>query len=278
VIPRANINAWRKIAPWPDSSQIEQDLVISRALIEMYNRPEIARGLIFRGGTALHKIYLHPPGRYSEDIDLVQRDAGPIGALVSVIRNALDHWLGTPNTKRGEGRFTLKYRFETSFEPVIDARLKVEINTWEHFSVHGFTKQKFAVENPWFSGSAKLTTYEISELLGTKLRALYQRKKGRDLFDLWLGLGHPDTSIDDLLESFAAYMEFGKTPVSRAQFEKNMDAKMQDDSFFSDMEPLLRSEIKYDHQEAWKMVYEQIISRLPGDPWKGAADLKATLS
>jgi predicted nucleotidyltransferase component of viral defense system len=278
VIPRANINAWRKIAPWPDSSQIEQDLVISRALIEMYNRPEIARGLIFRGGTALHKIYLHPPGRYSEDIDLVQRDAGPIGALVSVIRDALDHWLGTPSTKRGEGRFTLKYRFETSFEPVIDARLKVEINTREHFSVHGFTKQKFAVENPWFSGSAKLTTYEISELLGTKLRALYQRKKGRDLFDLWLGLGHPDTSIDDLLGSFAAYMEFGKTPVSRAQFEKNMDAKMQDDSFLSDMEPLLRSEIKYDHQEAWKMVYGQIISRLPGDPWKGAADLKATLS
>ena len=278
MIPRANINAWRKIAPWPDSSQIEQDLVISRALIEMYNRPEIARGLIFRGGTALHKIYLHPPGRYSEDIDLVQRDAGPIGALVSVIRNALDHWLGTPSTKRGEGRFTLKYRFETSFEPVIDARLKVEINTREHFSVHGFTKQKFAMENPWFSGSAKLTTYEISELLGTKLRALYQRKKGRDLFDLWLGLGHPDTSIDDLLGSFAAYMEFGKTPVSRAQFEKNMDAKMQDDSFLSDMEPLLRSEIKYDHQEAWKMVYEQIISRLPGDPWKGAADLKATLS
>ena len=273
MIPRANINAWRKIAPWPESSQIEQDLVISRALIEMYHRPEIARGLIFRGGTALHKIYLHPPGRYSEDIDLVQRDAGPIGNLVSVIREVLDHWLGTPSTKRGSGRFTLKYRFETSFEPVIDARLKVEINTREHFSVHGFTKQKFAVENPWFSGSAKLTTYEISELLGTKLRALYQRKKGRDLFDLWLGLDHPDTSIDGLLESFAAYMEFGKTPVSRAQFEKNMDAKMRDDSFLSDMEPLLRSEIKYDNQEAWKMVYEQIISRLRGDPWKESAGL-----
>jgi len=75
VIPRANINAWRKVAPWPDSAQVEQDLVISRALVEMYSRSEVAQGLVFRGGTALHKLYLHPAGRYSEDIDLVQRDA-----------------------------------------------------------------------------------------------------------------------------------------------------------------------------------------------------------
>lgn len=270
MIPRANINAWRKVAPWPDSGQVEQDLVISRALVEMYNQPEIAKGLIFRGGTALHKIYFDPAGRYSEDIDLVQRDAGPIGGLVTVIRNVLDHWLGSPSTKRGAGRFTLNYRFETSFEPVINARLKVEINTREHFSIHGFIEPEFQVDNPWFSGSARLTTYGLSELLGTKLRALYQRKKGRDLFDLWFGLLHPKLSINDLLASFTAYMEFGETPVSRAQFEANMDAKMRDDLFLRDLEPLLRPEIEYDHQKAWRAVHEQIVSRLPGDPWKGA--------
>ena len=36
----------------------------------------------------------------------------------------------------------------------------------------------------WFTGAAKVLTYDLDELLGTKLRALYQRKKGRDLFDL----------------------------------------------------------------------------------------------
>ncbi len=88
MIPRANINAWRKKAPWPDSAQVEQDLVLSRALVEMYQRPEIARGLAFRGGTALHKLFLQPPSRYSEDIDLVQRDPGPIGGLVNALRDA----------------------------------------------------------------------------------------------------------------------------------------------------------------------------------------------
>ncbi len=269
MIPRANINAWRKVAPWPDSSQIEQDLVISRALVEMYSQPEIARGLVFRGGTALHKLFFNPGKRYSEDIDLVQRETGPIGDLIAAIRDALDDWLGTPSSRRGESGISLNYRFETSFEPVVRARLKIEINTREHFSVLGFVEKDIVVENPWFSGSARLTTYQLSELLGTKLRALYQRKKGRDLFDLWLGLLHPDASTDDLLASFDAYMRFGDTPVSRAQFEANMNAKMRDEGFLSDMEPLLRSEIEYDNQMAWRAVQEQIVSRLPGDPWKG---------
>lgn len=270
MIPRAHVNAWRKIAPWPLSAQVEQDLVLSRALVEMYRRPEIAQGLVIRGGTALHKLFFQPAGRYSEDIDLVQRDAGPIGDLINAIRDALDPWLGKPTWKQGAGRFTLGYRFETSFEPVVKARLKVEINTREHFSVHGFAYRDFEVNSRWFSGGAQLTTYDLSELLGTKLRALYQRKKGRDLFDLWLGLKHTETSVDDLVTSFAAYMDFVGTEASRAQFEANMDAKMQDDVFLTDLEPLLRPALKYDNHEAWQQVHKQIVSRLPGEPWKGS--------
>jgi predicted nucleotidyltransferase component of viral defense system len=42
----------------------------------------------------------------------------------------------------------------------------------------------FKVKNQWFNGSCKIATYQLYELVGTKLRALYQRKKGHDLFDL----------------------------------------------------------------------------------------------
>jgi hypothetical protein len=73
VIPRAHITAWRVQAPWPADAQVEQDLVLCRALTEMYGRPELAALLAFRGGTALHKLHVSPPGRYSEDIDLVSR-------------------------------------------------------------------------------------------------------------------------------------------------------------------------------------------------------------
>ena len=51
----------------------------------------------------------------------------------------------------------------------------------------------------WFSGHAKVLTFPLEELLGTKLRVLSQRRKGRDLFDLWLGLEHlaadPDAKL-----------------------------------------------------------------------------------
>ena len=71
LIPRDYITEWRARAPWVQDSQVEQDLVISRALVEIFSHPVLADGLAFRGGTALYKLYLMPPARYSEDIDLV---------------------------------------------------------------------------------------------------------------------------------------------------------------------------------------------------------------
>lgn len=266
MIPRANINAWHASAPWPESAQVEQDLVIARALVALYSRAEVAEGLLFRGGTALHKLYFDPAGRYSEDIDLVQRVAGPIGDLVAAAREALDPWLGAPVTKRAADRFTLSYRFTTTFAPVTTARLKVEINTREHFCVQGVVRREVSVANPWFTGAAAVSTYGLSELLATKLRALFQRKKGRDLFDLWLGLQHAETNIDDLLAGFVAYMNAGGGPVTRARMEANLAAKMRDAAFVGDVTPLLRPGLVYDGNAAWREVHQRIVTRLPGRP------------
>jgi hypothetical protein len=117
LIPRAHITAWRSHAPWPLDSQIEQDLILSRALVELYSEDSISGHLAFRGGTALHKLYLPRSQRYSEDIDLVQVDAGPIGSVMTAIHQRLDPWLGKPQWKQGAGRVTLYYRFRTEIEP-----------------------------------------------------------------------------------------------------------------------------------------------------------------
>ena len=270
MIPRAHITAWRSEAPWPSDGQVEQDLILSRALVDLFSRSDLANGLVFRGGSALHKLFFRPPGRYSEDIDLVQREAGPIGPLLDGIREALDTWLGRPTWKQGKGRFTLYYRFDTTFEPIVSMRVKVEINTREHFSVQALESRLLEVESPWYSGSANVTTYALSELLGTKLRALYQRKKGRDLFDLWLGFSHQETAIDDVLASFVTYMDFVSAAVTRAQFEANMAAKMRDQSFLGDLPRLLRPGLDYDVHAAWVAVHQALIARLPGEAWKGA--------
>ena len=246
--------------------------MLSRALVELFRRPAVAEHLAFRGGTALHKLYFAPPGRYSEDIDLVQTAAGPIGPLADEIRQALGSWLGAPRWSVGEGRFTLAYRFETTFAPIVPMRLKIEINTREHFAVDGFVTRALAVDNPWFSGRADVLTYTLSELLGTKLRALYQRKKGRDLFDLALALDHPDFVPDRVVAAFARYVGFGGTPVTRAQVEANMVAKVTDPWFLGDVAPLLRTGIAYEPSDAWRRVHAAIVTRLPGAAWKGTHD------
>ena len=142
MISRAQITAWRSRAPWPTDAQVEQDLVLSRALVELYGNAAVAERVAFRGGTALHKLFFTTPGRYSEDIDLVQITAGAIGPILSAIREALDPWLGEPKRKQSQGRVTMIYRFETTTMPIQPMRLKVEINTREHFTVLGIRRRQ----------------------------------------------------------------------------------------------------------------------------------------
>jgi predicted nucleotidyltransferase component of viral defense system len=270
MIPRAHLTAWRGAAPWATDAQVEQDLVISRALVELYRDDLLVRELAFRGGTALHKLHFDPPARYSEDIDMVQVNPGPIGPVLQAMRARLDPWLGEPRWKQSQGRATFVYRFDSEAKPVTPLKLKVEINTREHFSVLGLRRERFPVDSPWFAGEADLLTYGLEELLGTKLRALYQRKRGRDLFDLSAAissLSRLDTQA--VVDCFLRYMEHDGLRVTRTQFEANLAEKMADDAFLRDVPPLLASGITYDPPRALELVQRLVISRLPGEPWKG---------
>ena len=89
MIPEFAIREWSEHVPWTESEQVEQDLLICRALTEIYKDEYLASHLAFRGGTALHKLFLSPQPRYSEDIDLVQINAEPIKETYDHIRDAL---------------------------------------------------------------------------------------------------------------------------------------------------------------------------------------------
>lgn len=200
MIPKANVREWRDYSPWLFDEQVEQDLILSRIIVEIFNVPELASGFAFRGGTALQKIYFDKKFRYSEDLDLVQIRAEPIGDLVNKMREKLDPWLGEPSWRQNDGRFTLYYKFLSETEPPIPMKIKIEINTREHFSVMGIVKKTLSVKNTWFSGDTQVSTYELEELLGTKLRALYQRKKGRDVLDLGACLSSYVLNTEKILE------------------------------------------------------------------------------
>jgi predicted nucleotidyltransferase component of viral defense system len=263
MIPQAYIIEWANQVPWQTNEQVEQDLVICRALVEIFSDEFLAQRLAFRGGTALHKLYLHPQPRYSEDIDLVQITAEPFGPVVDRLRAKLA-FLGDPTRKQKENNFTLHYRFESEFPPVQNLRLKVETNCREHFTKLGYQQFPFKVNSSWFTGTCNITTYRLEELLGTKLRALYQRKKGRDLYDLYQALLQvPAMDKEALLQCYHAYMNFVvEEPPTQKFYLQSMEAKMQDDEFTGDISALIRPTEKYDQATAFELVRTVLLEKI----------------
>lgn len=262
MINRSALTQWSDFVPWKDNAQVEQDLVICRALVAIFSDSFLASQLAFRGGTALHKLYLSPQLRYSEDIDLVQINPGPIKEIMFRLGEVL-YFLPTRVTKQKRYNNTMLFRMESEIPPTVQIRLKVEINCFEHFNVLGLVKRPFEVKNSWFSGKADLTTYRYNELLGTKLRALYQRKKGRDLFDLYVALTRGGCDAGEIVQCYKKYMSFVvEKPPTYKQFANNMELKMQDAEFLGDTKNLIRPELSYNPQEAYTLVKEQLIDRL----------------
>lgn len=262
MIQRAFITQWGTVVPWSSPRLVEQDLIICRALVSIYSAPFLKEHLAFRGGTALHKLYLEPQPRYSEDIDLVQVNAEPIKETIDHLREALS-WLGEPVVKQKKHNNTLVFRVQPTDVGAGEIHLKVEINCKEHFSVFPMVRVPFSVENDWFSGQCEVLTYELDELVGTKVRALYQRLKGRDLFDVYTALITGKLNLDRVMTAYDRYLRFvaSHAPTNK-EFVLNMDEKMQNPEFLGDTAGLLRPGLTFDPQPAWEKVRDEIVAKL----------------
>lgn len=281
MIPTQNIVAWSKVAPWADQRQVEQDLIISRALVDVFRDDMLHSALRVRGGTALNKLHFPAPVRYSEDIDLVRTSVGPIGPILDRLRGALEPWLGP--ARFGRSPVAPKLRFRTEAEdgggPI---RLKIEINTREIRAFDVPTTMRFGVANPWFTGDVTVPTFSREEMLATKLRALLQRDKGRDLYDLAHGLSvfeHLD--VDHVVELLGRYLSGGS--ISRAQAEERMFAKLARPRLWLDVRPLLPAARADDLTAGttaamFRRVFADLIVRLPGEPWAHTPKMKARLN
>ncbi len=260
MIPNNFIEQWQGSVKWRSLAQVEQDLVISRVLVHLYNEPYIKDALVFRGGTALNKLFLKPPARYSEDIDFVQKRSEPIGKTIDSIKTLLKPWLGDPKWKITERGAKLIYKYESVNN--VPAKLKIEINTTEHFQVLPLRAEKFDVQSDWFIGSADIITYEIDELMATKLRALYQRRKGRDLFDVWYVTKQALIDLNSVFEIYSKYCANDSTHIRREDFLNNLILKKNHPDFQSDMSALLPIELNWNFEEAYQFVVDNVISKM----------------
>jgi predicted nucleotidyltransferase component of viral defense system len=269
LIPNAYIQAWRSSAPWPDARQVEQDLIISRALCDLFNAPVLNGRIAFRGGTAINKLLFKQPLRYSEDIDLVQTRPEPIGKTVDAIRDALS-WLGKCRRDQAGHSMHMVFKFTPEADAQSTLKLKVEINTREHDCALRIKPYLFAVENGWYRGKAEIASFEAEEIFGTKLRALLQRNKNRDLFDLHHGLEQLSLDSDKLIACFGHYLALEGKPISRAVAEQRMLEKLTR-SLTEDVGPLLPAGVRFNDDDAiraFERVWAELIVRIEGEAWK----------
>ena len=158
MIPAMNIIAWSQSAPWAEQRQVEQDLIISRALVELYSDDFLRKELRFRGGTALNKLHFPKPLRYSEDIDLVRTTGGPLRPVLDAVRARLEPWLGKPKFEQSDISPKLRFRVDAE-DGTAPIRVKVEINTRERELYDTPATMALRVVNPWFNGAANIATF-----------------------------------------------------------------------------------------------------------------------
>ncbi len=272
MIPLMNIIAWGNVAPWAEQRQIEQDLIVSRAIVDLFSDALLKEELRIRGGTALNKLHFPEPVRYSEDIDLVRTTGGPIGPILRRIREVLEPWLGEAVFTQSPVAPKLTYRADAE-DGGPPLRLKIEINTRERSTYDRPRDFTLAVENPWFSGQVESPSFSNEEMLATKLRALLQRDKGRDLFDLSHALTvFTDLDTQRVVAMFLRYLQAQEQQLSRAQAEARMFAKLANPRFLADIRPLLPADLAEKLTEetmktAFADVFTRIVCKLPGKPW-----------
>lgn len=277
MIPHMHIIAWSNDAPWASLRQIEQDLIIIRSVIDIFNDDFLADELRFRGGTALNKLHFPQALRYSEDIDLVRTSEGPIGPVLDRLREVLG-WLGQAQFEQSPVAPKLIYHVDAD-DSGPQLRLKVEINTREREAYDAPVSILHAVDNPWFTGQADVVTYSREELLATKLRALLQRDQGRDLFDLARALEiFEGLNKHRVVEIFVRYLALQDLNITRAQAEQRMFAKLQNPGFLSDLRPLLpapqaQSLNEETMKEAFVSVFVHLITGIAGEPWRRTEEM-----
>jgi predicted nucleotidyltransferase component of viral defense system len=206
-----------------DVNVVEKDYVLGWLLAGINHHHFLTDKWIFKGGTCLKKCYFETY-RFSEDLDYTLIDGSQIDeAFLIMCFNDISQWLYEvtgieipketiqfkikDNKKSAEGKVGYIGPMERRRDP---ARVKLDLTVNERMvtapdlrSVHHPYK-----DNP--EGGIKSYCYSFSEIFAEKLRALGERARPRDLYDIIHLFRHANTAESGvrILETLKKKCEF----------------------------------------------------------------------
>jgi predicted nucleotidyltransferase component of viral defense system len=278
-LTKRDILEHQQAVPWPNLRQVEQDLLLCQAMILLFNDDFLQTQIAMRGGTLLHKVHLPPASRYSEDIDLVIVGDRPDDHISKAIRRVMATTLGKPsfsawediklavrNAVRPSKVLREIYHIPSIADPGGKAlEIVLEVNATERNPYQPIAQLPFSLQLRNQTHQAMLRGFDIHEMLGTKMRALFQRTRGRDLFDLYWALTQSPVPVEpaSIINAFQHYMRQEQSQAGRADFIEAMQIKLADKGFLSDMNPLLRTGLAYDPKTAGDYVIQHLLMLIP---------------
>lgn len=283
MITAQELADWRSYANWSTDMMVEQDFLLSRAVDAIFADKWLGGQVAMRGGTILHKSHLAPASRYSEDIDLVLiTDAAGTSiqkALKRVLKPLLreptesiltDIQLAVRNLFMRSKIVRQTYHYAPEDPTAALGTLKVEANINETRPCFNIVEKPMEV--PDGKGATKIIqvkSYDLDEMLGTKLRALLQREHGRDLYDLWRAWvvsesSNSTTKVQPIrvAEAFSFYMKRENSKLPRSEIQREMQRRMSSTKFLNDMTGYLPEGVTYSPQQAYEVFNDVYLPHL----------------
>jgi predicted nucleotidyltransferase component of viral defense system len=237
------IRNWADEGGIPDLTLAELDFRLAHALQTVYADSFLRDRLLLKGGTALNKLYLLAANRLSVDLDF-----NAIGSREQVLRErtSIGEALAAVLTRQDPGYdLTYRWRYDqvtlyARYSPLTGTapqRLKLEVSFIERFAILG------RLERPLLASPLGeplvVHTFHLEELVSTKLRALFDRRKGRDIYDLYrvtdLGLDHA------AIRKMVLYYFLRANKVFHyPTFVRNVERKVAERGFGDDIRGLIR--------------------------------------
>ncbi len=227
----AEIDVWKDYArrlgmPFPEEA--EKDYLQEIMLREIY--ASIGRELVFRGGTAISKLYAS--GRFSEDLDFIMdRRAGATASkTVDRVEGAIKSIGNYFNVSYEKEQYKDMVEFTVAiYGPLYRAsgnnaakqRIGIDINMHEKCLMRPLALQRMPVYTD--IGTYSLITETAEELLADKVKAAIERRAKhrtvfvRDIYDVWFLIAKHGLGIEEKLVSKKMEM-YGIMPFSAEDF------------------------------------------------------------
>ena len=198
-------NALNRLADRSGSGRVavEKDFVISVILMLISKLPEFSRysdKMVFRGGTCIKKVFFPKETRFSEDLDFANLTPEESSSFLQEVNHLIGRNLGVTTFERSETEYKNEsgLDFILYYTSLLQQRNHITFNLSTASPIEQVKRMKVDV-SPFFRKSPNVLCMTLKEIVSEKMRALLQRKKPRDVFDVWFLIHEKGIKLDKRL-------------------------------------------------------------------------------